>query len=227
MITLTVLIHAHYEKELCYLLRKLGNLLSSEEIDCKVVVMATEGISDEFFSTLASDYQNVYRYHGQGRNFGSIIYAANNGYLDSQLTLHLHTKRSPHIPFRIGRFWLMILARGLVRPEPRMVPLALKVLESDGFYFPKTAWVFGRKSRVLPDGQKLFEFPELVPYSAQESKQLDFPAGGMFLAQTGLLLDWARAVSSARPIFRPHNAIHGEVEHFLERHLGLFFQQRL
>lgn len=224
---LTILIHAHYEKELTLILKKLRKLLVSNRINCEVVILATDGISDQYFSYLRLNFPNVQRYQGLGRNFGSLIHASNEGFLTSPLTLHLHTKRSPQMPLRMGRLWLAFLLSRLVRSPKKIEPVLKRVFESNGIYYPKIAWIFTKKSRQLPEHRDLFESPEILSFEKKENSLLNFPAGGMFIVRTDKLNAWAKRVESAMPRYRAHSSTHGEVEHFLERHLGLYFESTL
>jgi len=211
--SLDIHIHGHYRLELEQLLAKSRWLDNSRRYDVKVLVYVTEALADPELQALAPNATFV-RCSSSGRNFGSLIQARMDGHLVGDYVMHVHTKKSPHLPFGLGRAWFAYLSRSVfARAASKKTTL---------LYYPRLEFMFSRKSRVLwsPDG--FFRKPELVRSPFELSKTLNFPAGGMFFSNGALLRQWLDLVISAEPIFDDVGQLHGAAEHYLERFLGAF-----
>lgn len=211
--SLDIHIHAHYRLELEQLLAKSRRLDSFRLYDLNVIVYVTEALVIPELQVLAPNATFV-TCSSAGRNFGSLIRAHLDGHLVGDYVLHVHTKKSPHLPFGLGKAWFEYLSRRVfARAASKQATL---------LYYPRLEFIFSRKSRVLwsPDG--FFGKPELVRSPFEPSKTLRFPAGGMFFSDGSLLRDWLDLVISAEPIFDETGKLHGGTEHYLERFLGAF-----
>lgn len=221
-----VVVHAHYEPELeritHFLNRKFGK--SFYNLNCYFGL--TEGISLATFEHLQSQdwITRVYRVESRGRNFATLLDHALSEGKKAEYTLHLHTKKSDHLPWPIGRIWLVILLSRLIGKTLELVNTTSKVELENGIYYPRLDFLFRHNSKILFEFSDLFQNPRALENMCL-GQVVMFPIGGMFLAQTDKLVQWAKSVNKAKPIFEKHSDIHGKAEHFLERHIGFYFSQ--
>lgn len=222
ILTIVVHVHAHYERSLSFILKRIRKLHSSKALEVRVVIHATAGIQSALISKDLSQ-MSIHTGSSIGRNFGSLLEARRANQLDADLVAHVHTKRSPHIPFRLGSLWFRILLMRTLRGRRSMERIARKVHRDSGIYYPRLDLLFRARSRKLGSPEGKFLKPEVVTLPSEMQSRFSFPAGGMFLADGEMLGQWLDLVDEAKPNFIEHSRVHGEPEHYLERHIGAFF----
>lgn len=217
----TVLIHAHYMRELEIILKRIVRcrLLGSPSVEILVGHTGNRDIARYIRKYKLREFvvTNV------GRNFATLL---NPGIWDSvrgEYVIHLHTKRSPNLPRLLGGLWLYLLIKSLLVRSEKLESLTTKTEKQNGIWFPRLDRFFRMRSRIQLEATHLFRNPdELSTYDATEFI-LKFPAGSMFIAKASKLRSWSQSRLLAGPKFFAHSKTHGEAEHFLERDLGKFF----
>lgn len=216
----TVLIHAHYMRELEIILKRIirCRLLGSPSVEILVGHTGNKDIARYIRKHKLREFvvTNV------GRNFATLL---NPGIWDSvrgEYVIHLHTKRSPNLPRLLGRLWLYLLIKALLVRFEKLESLTTKTEKQNGIWFPRLDRLFRMRSRIQLDAALLFRNPDELSAYANEFI-MKFPAGSMFIAKASKLRAWYQSRLLAGPKFSAHSKTHGEAEHFLERDLGKFF----
>lgn len=231
---ITFVIHCYYPDQLHLIVERMANCLQSSDIKFNVILgysnvscaPAAESLG-ELEATEGYGGYKLFRIKNLGRNFATLLEESVIAEVNGETVLHLHTKKSPHLPRLVGRLWLRLILLYLL-PNAAILKLrSRRLVEQGGIAFAPLDLLFRRRSRKKPDSKPFFE-KKMNPNeisSQANSRLVRFPAGGMFHADSRIFLSWTKKVLEARPIFRQHDSISGETEHFLERDLGDHFMK--
>lgn len=215
--TVDILIHAHYKPELLFILSKVEQLRHIDKRSFRVLVFITDNLDLCYVKRMAP-YAEIFEADAVGRNFSSILAASKMNLLKSEYVAHVHTKRSPHLPFAVGKYWFRYLVFWIFFWAKH------SELSQRPIFYPRLGIFFRARSKTLWGPSGHFIHPDAIDQSNKifHPTSRSFPIGGMFIARRSALQNWAQHILRAEPIFRMHQNVHGETEHFLERHIAGF-----
>lgn len=218
-----VIIHAYYLRELVFLVRLIRRLQEKNPNQVRCLIYVHTSI-EKHLKKVPASWTVVVLSDTRGRNFGSLINKKTLDFLESNVVIHVHTKRSPQAPFPMGWLWFRFLSFFFLSSTKRL-DMVSKAVHKRGIFFPRLDLLFsaGSRKQIYPVG--LFYWPEKLELSKFEEFE-SFPAGGMFAIQKNLLRSWIDEVNAAQPLFSDHNEKHWKAEHFLERHIAAFVRNK-
>lgn len=229
---ITFVIHCYYPAQFRIILRKIEQCLTGSGIHFNMIVGYSEDSCksiarslDIMSNTGSFDGFKFIKISNAGRNFATLLDKSVLAEVSGYTILHLHTKKSPHLPKFLGHLWLMAMLNYLLPRGSRLKARARRLVEKESIAFAPIDLFFLPRSRRLMAADTFFK-SSLLTIEKQKTSTGDivrFPAGAMFHAESSSFINWAERVVSCGPIFRRHNSISGETEHYLERDLGDYY----
>lgn len=144
---LAVVVHAYYEEELGYILKKLN--LISKQFDL-ILTGRPDEFSERVMSQIPSTANAVFAftYENRGRDVAPFVDLLKRGIFDGySVVLKLHTKRSSYS--NSGTTWFENLIEGLIQ-SPNSVATVL------GAFAESKVGICGIESQFLVDGQRFW-----------------------------------------------------------------------
>lgn len=170
-------------------------------------------------------FKKTYAVENYGRNFGALFQILNE--VSTTLVIHLHEKKSTHMPDWFGTAWLRHLWRGLAIDgnDNSMPKAALRWLSAsfeNVLAYPSPPKLFLSRTLSWGSGQSLLRYKHFSSENRtfDSNQRFGFPTGAMFMARTSyirdLLKDWTAEKFTREPF-----SLDGDAEHFLERLLSV------
>jgi len=215
-----LLIHLHVYNE-SYIHQARAIISDFPDAGGILITSPFEEVLHEFETTSKSDNLEVRLVKNVGRNFGAIKQIA-SAFGSFEYFLHLHSKASKQMSTRRSaewsRFYWQILAnRGNVMR-------ILSVMDSDSSItvsYPELTTVLPSKAYRWGNNKKLAEAILADSKIDLMGGQIAFPAGGMFICRTVLIMDLMRRVGLEDFPQEPF-PLDGSIAHALERLLGVY-----
>lgn len=167
-------------------------------------------------------FQNcrVVEVENYGRNFGA-LFAIFDEVKDGNFLIHVHSKKSTHIPRARSEKWSASLFEGLLGREK--IDAALRVMQANHdvhLYYPTAEKILSRRSYDWSSNAD-FAKPLLMKLGYPlVNHRFPFPAGGMFLSSPWLLGEIRNLKLGASDFPAEPLPIDGSIAHAVERLIG-------
>ena len=155
-----------------------------------------------------------------GRNFGA-LFAILNDVRDGNFLLHVHSKKSKHMPKFRSEKWSTALFEGLLNRE--RIDAALRIMQENEdvpLYYPTAEKVLSRTSYNWSNNANFAKSLIMkLGYSFVDAR-FPYPAGGMFMCSPWLLQQLRNLNLTLRDFPAEPIPVDGSIAHALERIVG-------